>query len=391
MTRGLRLCIVGGIFDKPDAYRARHALTPETILVQGLRDRGYEVDAVGHNQLAACGRYDLVHVHHFGRAALMMAARNTRAPFVFTGHSGPLTFGHERSLLRRGAFRQVLRSADALVALSEAEAGRLARLAGRRAPVHVIPNGIPADLFHPEEGARPRPGGPAVILFVGQLVKLKGVDVLLPALQQLARRRDAVLWLAYQNAALEAHCRRLCSDLGIADRVQFLGLRSAPELAQLYREADVVALPSYAEALPSVISEALLSGKPVVATRVGGIPEQVGPYGQLVAPGDPIALAGALQAVLDDLPRYRALAPEMSAYAQGRFSVQAMVGSHLQLYEAAVACSRARRGGLSVLSRWLLSAAIDLYWSAGRYRKLARSGVIAERVVRERFGPSPQP
>ena len=82
----MRVCIVGGIFDKPADYRARHSVSPETVLADGLGERGWQVTAAGHSARLPFGKFDLVHVHHFGRAALRLAATAGRPPFVFTTH-----------------------------------------------------------------------------------------------------------------------------------------------------------------------------------------------------------------------------------------------------------------------------------------------------------------
>ena len=82
----MRICIVGGIFDKPADYRDRHSISPETVLADGLRQRGWQVTLSGHAAPLPQGNFDLVHVHHFGRAALRLAAATGRPPFVLTTH-----------------------------------------------------------------------------------------------------------------------------------------------------------------------------------------------------------------------------------------------------------------------------------------------------------------
>src|ERR1022692_1020271 len=74
----MRICIVGGIFDKPADYRAQHSISPETVLADGLRQRGWQVTLSGHSAPLPPGNFDLVHVHHFGRAALRLATATER-------------------------------------------------------------------------------------------------------------------------------------------------------------------------------------------------------------------------------------------------------------------------------------------------------------------------
>jgi glycosyltransferase involved in cell wall biosynthesis len=269
-----------------------------------------------------------------------MAAAAVGGRFVFTGHDGQALCGSERNPLRRWALRHVLRRCDAAVALSQVEADFLrAQAPGTR--VEVIPNGIPAT-FDVGEVERPRSG----LLYVGQLLPLKRVDVLLKAVALLRFRRATSLSLVYHNAQLEPALRRLAAGLGIADAVAFLGAKTPAELATLYADAEAVVLPSRAECLPSVVSEALLAGTPVVATRVGGIPEQLGGFGELVAPGDARALAAAIERVLSAPPsaERRRAARE---HVRRAYSPAQMVEGHLRLYRS-LASGERRRPGTSV-------------------------------------------
>ncbi len=361
----MKICLVGGIFDRDEKVRSKHLITPETVLLAGFRAAGADVVAVGHAGYRPAAEHDVVHVHHFGRAALQAAASPGRARFVFTGHNGLIPTGYERSLLRRSAFRYVVNRADAFVALSHAEAAYF-RANGAADKVRVIPNGIPADVF-PLRGAGPVADARCELLYVGQLIDWKGVNFLLDAVQRLAGRHDVRLRLVYHNATLEADLRRQAAELGIAERVEFVGILGPEGLAEEYRRADVLVLPSFADCLPSVVTEALLSGTPVVAGSVCGVPEQVGAYGRVVPPGDAGALAAALDAVLQDRPRFRALAPEMRAYAAAKFQPDAMVAAHLALYRDVLAEPFApRRAGGWVNP--LMRLAVNAYWARGRAR-----------------------
>jgi D-inositol-3-phosphate glycosyltransferase len=361
----MNICLVGGIFDRDAGLRAKHVLTPETVLLDGFQKAGVAVHAVGHARFRPSDDYDIVHVHHFGKAALQMAASRGRARFVFTGHNGLIVTGYERSLMRRAAFHYVVGKADAFVALSQVEAD-FYRAGGAARKVHLIPNGIPADVFPLRQDSAAEPGtgnGKARydLLYVGQLIDWKGVDFLLRAFQQLRRNWDVRLRLVYHNAHLEAEFKRLVAELGVAERVEFVGILGPAELAEEYRRADLLVLPSFADCLPSVITEALLCGTPVVAGAVCGVPKQVGAYGRVVPPGDVPALTEAIDRVLRDRPRFRALAADMRAYAARKFNPAAMVDAHLALYQRLVAgqpLSRRGRGWLDPLVR----LAVKAYW-----------------------------
>ena len=288
----MRICLVGGIFDRPEAVRSKQLVTPETVLLDGFRKAGVEVDAVGHARFQPSDDYDIIHVHHFGRAALKMASADCRARVVFTGHNGLIPAGRERSRLRRYAFQYVVDRAEAYIALSDAEARYYAGVTNAD-KIHTIPNGIPADVFRAAGDLRKEIDEERHrVLYVGQLIDSKGVDVLLEAMQQVRKQRDVRLRLVYHNAELEAELRRQAGDLGIAEHVEFVGIRGPRELAEEYHQADLLVLPRFAECLPSVVPEALLGGTPVGAGGVGGVPEQIGPYGLAVPPGDVLVLRG---------------------------------------------------------------------------------------------------
>ena len=342
----LHVCVVGGIFDKPDDYQQLVRYTAETVLAEGLAARGAQVTTVGHRSFAPSERYQVVHVHHLGRAALWMATASTGARFVYTAHHDPALLdpsgdrNGSRLRTRIRATQMIAARADAIVANSEIEREALGlRLDSASQKTHVIPTGLPSEVFFPP--AQPPVLGPtrrSRLLYVGQLIPLKGVDVLLRALAEI---EDAELLLVYQNAALETTFRALAGDLNLGDRAQFLGIRSAAQLADLYRAVDLLVLPSRSEALPSVISEAMLSGLPVVASAVGGIPEQVGRHGRLVPPDDVDRLTAALRATLLDLRANRIDHAAIHPHAAQRFGVPTMVERHLRLYRGLLAAGEA--------------------------------------------------
>jgi glycosyltransferase involved in cell wall biosynthesis len=346
---------VGGIFGKPAAYRRLHAHAPETVLASGLAERGIDLVTVGHGEFVPDDAFDVIHVHHIGRAAYLMAVSDTRAPFVFTGHDGQMLCGFERSRVRREAFRFVLERSDAAVALSTDEARFLRQLG--QSHVTVIPNGI-ATTYADATLHAERHG----ILYVGQLVALKGVDVLLRAVSLMTRHVEVPVVLAYQNAQLEQPLQALAEELGIVSRVRFAGPQAPDQLIHLYASAQLLVLPSHAESLPSVVTEALQAGTPVVATRVGGIPDQLQEFGTLVDPGDAAALARALEGALDRPPD-EARRKAMREYARARFGTAAMAERHAALYRAVAAAGRRWKGrGREPLAA-PLRVAIGIYWA----------------------------
>lgn len=327
----MKIALIGGIYGKDERFRESLQTTPETILERGFRDQGHDVRTASHHQRVHGSDFDVVHVHHLSLGALRLGADTSHAAFVYTSHGTLALMGLEPKQSRRMASRWVMSRADAVVALSQTEADFQRRQYSLFGAIHeVIANGISSGDYRYARRNHAGKGRPWQLLYVGQLIDLKRVDLLLQAMAVLPQPVE--LQLAYQNADLEDRLRELASKLGLGERVRFLGPKRAEELSALYQEADVFVLPSAAEALPSVVTEAMLCGTPIVATDVGGIREQLGGNGVVVPPGRVDALAKGIEEVLDQYARYVSQGEAMSQDARQRFSIENMVERHLQLY-----------------------------------------------------------
>lgn len=171
--------------------------------------------------------------------------------------------------------------------------------------VHVVANGVDPLRFRPGRAAHRVPDGPGdpdaplVVSWIGSLEPVKGLDVLVDALEQV----DGVRVLLAGDGPLHAHLEARLESAGVRGRVELLG-RVAEPTTVLERSGALV-LTSLAESCPLVLLQAMASGLPVAATTVGGVAEVVreGVEGLLVAPGEPAALAAALAALRDDPDR----------------------------------------------------------------------------------------
>ncbi len=331
--RAMSICLIGGIYGKDLDYRSRVTMTPETILELGCRERGHHVVTGSHNDRIDLRNFDIVHVHHCGVGGIRAASSNSRAALVYTSHDGPAMAGLPVPITHRTAGRFIMSRADAVVSFSQTEA-RFQRdafsLAG--ATHAIIPNGVDPQIYQYAPHSRGRKDRPSRLLFVGQLSEQKGVDQLLQALALLPQ--DVTLQLVFHVDTLRGCYEQLSHQLRVRDRVRFLGSKMPAELSMLYQQSDVFVLPSLGEALPSVVTEAMLCGTPVVATDVGGIREQLGGYGIVVPPRQPGELAAAIGHMLIHYDEFAAKGEAMSEYARRRFSIDAMVESHLELYRS---------------------------------------------------------
>jgi glycosyltransferase involved in cell wall biosynthesis len=177
----------------------------------------------------------------------------------------------------------------------------------------------------------PLPWDPPTIAVVGRLAPEKGIDVLLRALADLDGVRLTVAGDGPERARLDA----LADELGVADRVTWLGWVRHDELWAVLQQATVVAVPSRQDAFPRIAVEAAHLQRPVVASAVGGLRESVVDHatGLLVPPADPAALARALARVLGDPASARELGAAGRAHAAG-FTLTATVEHHLDRYAA---------------------------------------------------------
>jgi len=328
----MKICIIGGIYAKGGAPSDYLKITPETTLAAGCRAAGHQVTTLSHYDEADFEKFDVVHVHHLSYGALRLGADRSSTPFVFTPHDTSHMDGARFATPVKWAMSYVLSVADATVSLSKMEGKRQAGLYGIRGAVHeTIPNGINTDEYSYRRENGRGIGQPWQLLFSGQLIPMKRVDVLLNAFAKV--RHDARLTMVYQNPALETGLKSLAASLGIADRVRFLGKVQPRELAALYRSSDVLTLPSRTEALPSVITEAMLCGLPFIASPVGGIPEQAAGFGRLLATGTIEDVAQTIDEVLDRYDEYHNASVAMSEHARRTYSIDSMVKNHLALYE----------------------------------------------------------
>ena len=266
-------------------------------------------------------------------------ARRARAVHVLNEHtpltpSGRLVAPRPR---QRALTRVVARTVDSVVAVTPQQVPPLEGLGYPRGRIGVVPNGV---FERHVSGVQPSPelgadGFPVVC--VSGLRREKRVDVFIEAVAA-ARRENADIrgYVAGEGAERE-RLLRLADGSGVT----LLGARR--DVLELVRGAAALCLPSEAEALPMSILEAMALERPVVATDVGGIADQVvdGETGRLVAPGDPAAVQTALLELAADPERARAMGAAGRVRQRERFSGEAMVDGYVRAFEEAVAGGQA--------------------------------------------------
>lgn len=297
--------------------------------------------------------YGVVHSHYWqsGLAARELA-RAWGVPFVHSNHTLALVKNEHLApgdvpepATRLLGERAVIAAADVLVTSTDEELEQLACLYGASHDrLKTIHPGVDHALFHPGDRVAARRelglGDEAVVLYVGRIQRLKGLDLALRALARLrsATRRDAVLVVvggaSGTNGGDEvARLSTLARALGVADAVRFVGPRPHAELPRFYRAADALVVCSHSESFGLAALEAQACGTPVVGTAVGGLRHVVrdGESGYLVRSRDPDVFAAKLASAID----VRAAEAFRRAAAAGAraFSWPRMAAEFLELYD----------------------------------------------------------
>jgi glycosyltransferase involved in cell wall biosynthesis len=292
-----------------------------------VRDPDPRRDLAAVGELRALARRvapDVVQINSSKAGVLArVALAGTGIPSVYTAHGWAFS---GRTGKAGAAYTLAERASaplgDAIVCVSAWDrALALERRVGRPGALHVIHNGIEAPPAPHQRG--PWPERP-LLACTARLAPPKDLVTLLEALVTEPAWRLRVIGDGPDRALIEE--RR--DALGLADRVELLGQR--PDVPELLRGVDAFVLPTLWEGLPYSILEAMAAALPVVASRVGGIPEEVvdGETGFLVERQDPAALAGALQRLHRDGTRARELGVAGWQRARRRFSLHEMVGRY---------------------------------------------------------------
>jgi glycosyltransferase involved in cell wall biosynthesis len=290
----------------------------------------------------------IVHTHTSKAGALgRLAAWIARVPVLVHTPHGHVYYGHFgpfRSWLFLRIERVLARVTTVMIALTEAEREEhLSRGVGRRETFAVAASGIDVERFRRVNvgaGAKPAgatyPAGAYVIGSVGWLTPVKGHAVLIEALARMKPKYPQVHLLLIGSGGLRDDLQRLAARLGVEASVDFLGMRR--DVAECLAALDCFVLPSLNEGMGRALVEAMAAARPVVASRVGGIPTIVEDRrtGLLVPPGDPDALAAAIAELIARPDWARTLALAGRERIDAGFSVPGMVRAIEAVYDDAM-------------------------------------------------------
>jgi len=288
--------------------------------------------------------FDVISTHTMVPSILgrVAARRYTQAPVVHMLHA--FAGQRFRSRLSRQAALLIERRMDRLtdwyIAGSQAMIDRgLSQQVFTADKVVLIPNGVDLRTFDGDENDRwpvPQPRSsnqqPCVTVgFLGRLDGQKGVEYLVRAAALVRRMNPRIRIRIGGDGPLRPELERLAARLQVCDVVEFVGWQS--DRIKFLREIDFLAMPSIWEAFGLSAAEAMTLEKPVIASRIEGLPEVIGETGILVPPANPEALASAIVELSADPARQRALGKQARARVEERFTLDLMISRHEAFYE----------------------------------------------------------
>lgn len=310
-------------------------------------------------------RYDVVHAHYWlsGWAANLLKGY-WNVPTVMMFHTlahlkNAVTAGRNKeTLLRLQIESRLMEVSDSIITANPDEQAELMqRLDADETRISLVPPGIDLDLFQPGDSAAARraldlPTGP-LVLFVGRIDPVKGIDTLFEAFHRLLNRHrwigqtpklvfvGGLIRIEGTGSTMDADLRRLAQraeELGLSDSVMFRGSQPRQLLPLYYNAVDVCAVPSRYESFGLVAVEAMACGTPIVASKVGGLRFSIddGVSGLLVPHSDPSELAAALHHMLTN-HRLRSQMQVGARQAAVRYSWQTITSAMLRVYERSMA------------------------------------------------------
>jgi teichuronic acid biosynthesis glycosyltransferase TuaC len=247
--------------------------------------------------------FDLIHAHTIcpdGFAAARIG-RQMGVPVVCTVHGADINVYPHRTRLTGLVTRKAISSVDVVITVSAALKDRTLALGTPKREIRVIPNGVDLRRFDPIDRSQARaelglPKDRKILVYASRLDEAKGLSYLLAALKKVLKHNNQGLLVLVGDGPYRQRVEQEAKELGLQDDVILAGPRPHAEIVKWMCACDLVVQPSLTEGSPLSVYEALACGRPMIASRVGGIPELItgDDYGLLVPPADAEALAEAL-------------------------------------------------------------------------------------------------
>jgi len=292
-------------------------------------------------RFARCEEFELLHSHGYKGNILfgLLPKKLRRLPVVTTLHGWTWTGGLTRMWIYELLDALSLRFIDRVVVVNQAMRSHPRLQFRRNARLMVIENGIP--LAVPAQAQNEPALDPRILAYarkgftvvaVGRLSREKGFDLLLEAVAGLVSQGKDIRLLIMGEGGLRESLLAQASELGISDRLLMSGY--IPDAGRYLSRFGCFAIPSLTEGLPMVLLEAMAAGVPIVASRVGGMPEVLehGRAGVLAEPGDAAALGEGIAGIMDQPATAVARVEKAGRRVREVYSIRAMAERYLEVY-----------------------------------------------------------
>jgi glycosyltransferase involved in cell wall biosynthesis len=301
------------------------------------------------SKLESCNKLDIVHFHNFRTYQNYVAynyVKRTNTPYILQARGSLPRIGKKELKWVYDAFfgYRLLRGASKVIALTKVEAEQYRSMGVSEGKIAIIPNGIDLSEYTelPLKGSFKKkfniPEDRKIILYLGRIHKIKGIDFLVRAyayLKNEVKCKDTVLVIAGPDDGFLDEVKSLVQSLGISRFVIFTGPLYGKEKLGAYVDSDIVVLPSRYETFPNVVLEAYACSKPVVASNVEAIPDIVlhGETGLLFQASDVKELANAIAYMLTHSEEAERMGRDARRLVEEKFSIDRVVTQLEALYE----------------------------------------------------------
>lgn len=276
---------------------------------------------------------DIIHAHWTLSAACACLGKWIHKKRVLVTLQGSDILQVPRHPIGAWLTRRILSCVDGITALSTALVRAVGELGFSPQNILIIPNGVNTKKFFPI----PPENRDDIVLYVGSLIERKGVRYLINAMHHVLQRFHKYRLVVVGNGPERPKLGKLADNMGISDRVAFVGFQRYSEVRYWMQHAKLLVLPSLEEAQGVVLLEAMACGTPVVASSVGGIPDVVTPeVGILVPPADPDALSNAIQSILGDPDLWNFMSRMARKRAVDYYDWSVIADQYIEIYKTLV-------------------------------------------------------
>ena len=298
---------------------------------------------------------DLIHAHFAYPEGFvgLLAKKETRKPLVITVHGYDLlvesSVGYGVRLSKRinAIVRRVLNDADVVMAASRATFKEACKIVNEADKVRLIPNGVDIERFNPNLNCSPirkKLGieGRAVIFTLRSHEPKYGLEYLIRAAPIVTKEKEDVVFVIGGDGSLRGFHEQLAVKLGVKEKMIFTGRIPRGEVPCYYAMSDIVVVPSLQEAFGLVVSEGMACGKPVIGTKIGGIPDQIinGYNGFLVQPRNPTEIAEKILWLISNPKEAKHMSMNGRKIVEKKFNINKRIDRIISLYKMLLAgCS----------------------------------------------------